>query len=47
MIMTYIELGELVQNTLQALIKVLLCEFDFAHIKVADTTDGKVGMDNL
>lgn len=44
---TYIQLGELVQDALQTLIKVLLGEFDLAHVKVADTADGKVGMDNL
>ena len=44
---TYIQLGELVQNILQLKIKVLLGELDLAHVEVTDTTDGKVGMDNL
>lgn len=43
----YIQLGELIQNTLQTLVKVLLGELDLAHVEVTDTTDGKVGMDDL
>ena len=44
---SYIELGELVQNALETLVKVFLSELDLAHIKVTDTADGKVGVDDL
>lgn len=43
----YIQLRELVKNTLQTLVKVLLRELDLAHVEVTDTADGKVGMDDL
>ena len=43
----YIQLGELVEDALQALVKVLLSKLDLAHVEVTDTTDSKVGMDNL
>jgi hypothetical protein len=44
---TYIELGELVEDTFETLVKVLLSELDLAHVKVANTTDSKVRMDDL
>ena len=46
-VQAYIKHWKLCQNSIQFLLETVLCELDFSHIEVANTTDFKVLVNDL